>query len=222
MIERLRDFNDKQFGVNEWGCKCIVNEEEDIYSVTFFKEDMMVHLHGNEAKDMLDWVLSYYYEKDGRDLQSCFNAWIVGNPDVFKDNENKEDKEEYPKLTPPEVPIECLYRNLLKAYKRSLKEVSEKDKEIEEWKNKAEKYSADYYELRQQIKRYDVKDKNGENLHDIIVELNKTVSKRNARIEQLEKEVEQLKDEMCENRVYINDLAKKHDTIVKVNQLYSY
>ena len=86
-FEKIADFNGEVFlGLwNDFNCRCYVNE--DVVLVTFFKpffepeenrQDKLI-IKGNNAVDLLDYVLSEYYKGDNLNIEDCFNSWLIKN-----------------------------------------------------------------------------------------------------------------------------------------------
>ena len=176
MIEKISDFNGIKFE-NLWGdfsCECAI---DDISSyVMFFKDN-----------DVLDFVLSKFYSSDDATIEDGFNSWLIerynnivptfGNVESNNDNDNDD------------IPLPVLYATLLKSWKMQEKIIKKQKREIKKLKKKVEKYSIKNYEMRKQLERYGNCNASGEELHEIIVSLNKTITKRNAKIQELEEKL---------------------------------
>ena len=81
VFEKISDFHGKEF-FGLWGdfnCRCYVNE--DVVFVTFFKTENeesteKFFIKGNNAIDLLDFVLSEYYKEDNVKIEDCFSCWL--------------------------------------------------------------------------------------------------------------------------------------------------
>ena len=85
-----------------------------------------------------------------------------------------------------------LYKTLLKDWKRQDKIIEKQKKEIKNLKDKVDKYSIKNYEMRKQLEYYEDTTEKGENLHKIIVDLNRAVQKRNDKINKLQMRISEL------------------------------
>lgn len=190
MIEKISDFNGIKFE-NLWGdfsCECVI---DDISSyVMFFKDnDVRISLSGDDANDVLDFVLSKFYSSNDTTIEDGFNSWLIerynnivptfGNVESNNDNDNDD------------IPLPVLYATLLKSWKMQEKIIKKQKREIKRLKEKVEKYSIKNYEMRKQLERYGSRNASGEELHETIVTLNNVIAKRNAKIQEL---VEKLKE----------------------------
>ena len=145
---------------------------------------MEILVEGEEANDLLDFVLSYYYENENTKIEDGFSSWLIehyGGSEDIKDI-----------LSVNDIPLPVLYRTLLNDWKRQDKIIKKLKNEIKKCKQKIETYSLKNYELRKQLERYENGNSNGETMHDIIVGLNEAVRKRNKKIGELEEKLSQL------------------------------
>ena len=85
MFEKITDFDGKQF-LNLWGgfsCVCFVDGINTF--VTFYVKDKEVlSLSGNDANDILDFVLSKYYENENSTIEDGFSTWLIEHYDNVK------------------------------------------------------------------------------------------------------------------------------------------
>ena len=95
-------------------------------------------------------------------------------------------------LTTDDIPLSVLYKTLLKDCKRQDRIIEKQKKEIKKLKDKVDKYSIKNYEMRKQLERYGVTTEKGENLHKIIIDLNRAVQKRNDKIRELQMRINEL------------------------------
>lgn len=95
-------------------------------------------------------------------------------------------------LTTDDIPLSVLYKTLLKDCKRQDRIIEKQKKEIKKLKDKVDKYSIKNYEMRKQLERYGVTTEKGENLHKIIIDLNRAVQKRNDKINKLQMRINEL------------------------------
>lgn len=181
MFEKIVDFHNTKFS-NLWrgySCECFV--DGDNVFVNFFKDKQEISICGDEANDLLDFVLSYYYENESTKIEDGFSSWLIehyGGSEDIKDI-----------LSVNDIPLPVLYRTLLNDWKRQDKIIKNLKNEIKKCKQKIETYSLKNFELRKQIERYEGGEIKGETLHDIIVHLNEAVRKRNKTIEELQKKL---------------------------------
>lgn len=184
MFEKIVDFHNAKFN-NLWrgySCECFVNGDNVL--VNFRKDKQEISICGDEANDLLDFVLSYYYENENTKIEDGFSSWLVehyAGSDDIKDS-----------LSVDDIPLPELYRTLLNDWKRQDKIIKKLKNEIKKCKQKIEAYSLKIYELRKQLERYENGETNGETMHDIIAGLNEAVRKRNKKIEELEQKLSQL------------------------------
>ena len=182
MFEKIADFDKKKFTDlwNGFSCECIA----DNYGLVVIfshngKEEITIE--EDEASDLLDFVLSFYYENNDTKIEDGFSAWLMEHYG------NSEEVDET--LTVNDIPLPILYKTLLQDWKRQDKIIKKQKNEIKKYKKKIEDYSLKNFELRKQIERYEGGEIKGETLHDIIVHLNEAVRKRNKIIEELQKKL---------------------------------
>lgn len=184
MFEKIVDFHNAKFS-NLWkgfSCECFI--EDDKRLIRFRKDELDILVEGEEANDLLDFVLSYYYENENTKIEDGFSSWLIehyGGSEDIKDI-----------LSVNDIPLPVLYRTLLNDWKRQDKIIKKLKNEIKKCKQKIETYSLKNYELRKQLERYENGNSNGETMHDIIVGLNEAVRKRNKKIGELEQKLSQL------------------------------
>ena len=186
MFEKITDFDGKQF-LNLWGdfsCECFV-DGINTFVMFYIKDKEVLSLSGNGANDVLDFVLSEYYENENSTIEEGFSTWLMGyynnNIPTFDKEAEIEDT-----LTTDDIPLSVLYKTLLKEWKRQDKIIERQKKEIKKLKDKIAKYSIKNYEMRKQLEHYGVTTEKGENLHKIITDLNSAVQKRNDKINKLQ------------------------------------
>ena len=156
MFEKITDFDGKQF-LNLWGgfsCECFV-DGINTFVMFYIKDEEVLSLSGNDANDILDFVLSEYYENENSTIEDGFSTWLMGHYDNVMPTfveENK--KEETP--TTDDIPLSVLYKTLLKDWKRQNRIIEKQKKEIKKLKDKVDKYSIKNYEMRKQLERYGV------------------------------------------------------------------
>ena len=184
MFEKIVDFHNAKFS-NLWkgfSCECFI--EDDKRLITFRKDELEILVKGEEANDLLDFVLSYFYENENAKIEDGFSSWFIehyAGSDDIKDS-----------LSVDDIPLPVLYRTLLNDWKRQDKIIKKLKNENKKCKQKNETYSLKIYELRKQLERYENGETNGETMHDIIAGLNEAVRKRNKKIEELEQKLSQL------------------------------
>lgn len=151
MFEKITDFDGAKFE-NLWGgfsCECFADGVQTF--VMFYKDnEEVLSYSGNEANDLLDFVLSEYYENDDTIIEDGFSTWLMGYyndvvPTFNNKTENNED------LTTNDIPLPVLYETLLKDWKRQDKIISKQKKEIKRLRNKLENYSIKNYKLRKKL-----------------------------------------------------------------------
>lgn len=192
MFEKITDFDGKQF-LNLWGgfsCECFA-DGINTFVMFYIKDEEVLSLSGNGANDVLDFVLSEYYENENSTIEDGFSTWLMGHYDnvmpTFGEENEKEDT-----LTTDDIPLSVLYKTLLKDCKRQDRIIEKQKKEIKKLKDKVDKYSIKNYEMRKQLERYGVTTEKGENLHKIIIDLNRAVQKRNDKINKLQMRINEL------------------------------
>jgi len=192
MLEKITDFDGKQF-LNLWGgfsCECFA-DGINTFVMFYIKDEEVLSLSGNGANDVLDFVLSEYYENENSTIEDGFSTWLMGHYDnvmpTFGEENEKEDT-----LTTDDIPLSVLYKTLLKDCKRQDRIIEKQKKEIKKLKDKVDKYSIKNYEMRKQLERYGVTTEKGENLHKIIIDLNRAVQKRNDKINKLQMRINEL------------------------------
>ena len=192
MLEKITDFDGKQF-LNLWGgfsCECFV-DGINTFVMFYIKDEEVLSLSGNGANDVLDFVLSEYYENENSTIEDGFSTWLMGPYDNVMPTFGEENEKEET-LTTDDIPLSVLYKTLLKDCKRQDRIIEKQKKEIKKLKDKIDKYSIKNYEMRKQLERYGVTTEKGENLHKIIVDLNRAVQKRNDKISELQMRINEL------------------------------
>lgn len=192
MFEKITDFDGKQF-FNLWGgfsCECFV-DGINTFVMFYVKDEEVLSLSGNDANDILDFVLSEYYENENSTIEDGFSTWLMGHYDNVVPTFGEETESEEV-LTTDDIPLSVLYKTLLKDWKRQDRIIEKQKKEIKKLKDKIDKYSIKNYEMRKQLERYGVTTEKGENLHKIITDLNKAVQKRNDKIIKLQTKISEL------------------------------
>lgn len=145
MFEKIVDFHNAKFN-NLWrgySCECFVNGDNVL--VNFRKDKQEISICGDEANDLLDFVLSYYYENENTKIEDGFSSWLV---------------EHYAESD--DIPLPVLYRTLPNDWKRQDKIIKNLKNEIKKCEQKIETYSLKIYELRKQLERYENGETNGE------------------------------------------------------------
>ena len=139
MFEKITDFNGKRF-LNLWGgfsCKCFVDGIKT-FVMFYIKDEEVLSLSGNGANDVLDFVLSEYYENENSTIEEGFSTWLMGyynnNIPTFDKESEIEDT-----LTTDDIPLSVLYKILLKEWKRQDKIIERQKKEIKKLKDKINK-----------------------------------------------------------------------------------
>ena len=82
MFEKITDFDGKQF-LNLWGgfsCECFV-DGINTFVMFYIKDKEVLSLSGNDANDVLDFVLSEYYENENSTIEDGFSTWLMGHYD---------------------------------------------------------------------------------------------------------------------------------------------
>lgn len=192
MLEKITDFDGKQFH-NLWGgfsCECFA-DGINTFVMFYIKDEEVLSLSGNGANDVLDFVLSEYYENENSTIEDGFSTWLMGHYDNVMPTFGEENEKEET-LTTDDIPLSVLYKTLLKDCKRQDRIIEKQKKEIKKLKDKIDKYSIKNYEMRKQLERYGVTTEKGENLHKIIVDLNRAVQKRNDKISELQMRINEL------------------------------
>ena len=88
MFEKIVDFHNAKFS-NLWkgfSCECFI--EDDKRLITFRKDELEILVEGEEANDLLDFVLSYYYENENTKIEDGFSSWLIehyGESEDIKD-----------------------------------------------------------------------------------------------------------------------------------------
>ena len=192
MIEKITDFDGKQF-LNLWGgfsCECFA-DGINTFVMFYVNNEEVLSLSGNDANNILDFVLSEYYKNENSTIEDGFSTWLMEHYDNVMPTFGEETKEEET-LTTEDIPLSVLYKTLLKDWKRQDKIIEKQKKEIKNLKDKVDKYSIKNYEMRKQLEYYEDTTEKGENLHKIIVDLNKAVQKRNDKINKLQMRISEL------------------------------
>jgi hypothetical protein len=192
MFEKITDFDGKQF-LNLWGgfsCECFA-DGINTFVMFYIKDEEVLSLSGNGANDVLDFVLSEYYENENSTIEDGFSTWLMGHYDNVMPTFGEENEKEET-LTTDDIPLSVLYKTLLKDCKRQDRIIEKQKKEIKKLKDKVDKYSIKNYEMRKQLERYGVTTEKGENLHKIIIDLNRAVQKRNDKINKLQMRINEL------------------------------
>lgn len=104
MIENIKEF-DGAIYENLWGgFTCDIKFYKGKPRVCFYKKnDLYIIRSGAEAEDLLDFVLSEYYENDDTKIEDGFNTWLMGYyddipPVEFDENDWQRNKEQIKKL----------------------------------------------------------------------------------------------------------------------------
>lgn len=82
MFEKITDFDGKQF-LNLWGgfsCECFA-DGINTFVMFYIKDKEVLSLSGNDANDVLDFVLSEYYENENSTIEDGFSTWLMGHYD---------------------------------------------------------------------------------------------------------------------------------------------
>ena len=100
MFEKIVDFHNAKFN-NLWrgySCECFVNGDNVL--VNFRKDKQEISICGDEANDLLDFVLSYYYENENtkmkNEIKKCkqkIEAYSLKNYELRKQLERYENGE---------------------------------------------------------------------------------------------------------------------------------
>lgn len=192
MFEKITDFDGKKF-LNLWGsfsCKCFA-DGINTFVMFYVNNEEVLSLSGNDANNLLDFVLSEYYKNENSTIEDGFSTWLMEHYDNVMPTFEEETKEEET-LTTEDIPLSVLYKTLLKDWKRQDKIIEKQKKEIKKLKDKVDKYSIKNYEMRKQLEYYEDTTEKGENLHKIIVDLNRAVQKRNDKINKLQMRISEL------------------------------
>ena len=136
-------------------------------------------------------MLSEYYKNENSTIEDGFSTWLMEHYDNIMPTFGEETKEEET-LTTDDIPLSVLYKTLLKDWKRQDKIIEKQKKEIKNLKDKVDKYSIKNYEMRKQLEYYEDTTEKGENLHKIIVDLNRAIQKRNDKINKLQMGISEL------------------------------
>ena len=147
-FEKITDFDGSKFE-NLWGgfsCKCIA--DGIVTFLMFYKDgEERFSLSGNDANEVLDFVLSEYYKNDNTKIEDGFSTWLLEYyDDVVPTFEKNSEEEEV--LPTNDMPFERLYNNLLKDWKRQNKIISRQKITIKKLKAKLENYSLQNHKLR--------------------------------------------------------------------------
>lgn len=147
-FEKITDFDGSKFE-NLWGgfsCKCIA--DGIVTFLMFYKDgEERFSLSGNDANEVLDFVLSEYYKNDNTKIEDGFSTWLLKYyDDVVPTFEKNSEEEEV--LPTNDMPFERLYNNLLKDWKRQNKIISRQKTTIKKMKAKLENYSLQNHKLR--------------------------------------------------------------------------
>lgn len=138
MFEKIIDFNNAKFN-NLWGgfsCECLVDDTNKI--VSFYKDNgECILVNGNNAEDILDFVLSEYYENEDTIIEDGFSKWLEEH--YTKHTGHCEEKKE--------MPLDIIRKELDKQYKI----ISNQKKEIKRLREKLEKSAKTNFELRKEI-----------------------------------------------------------------------
>lgn len=80
MFEKITDFDGKQF-LNLWGgfsCECFA-DGINTFVMFYIKDEEILSLSGNDANDILDFVLSEYYKNENSTIEDGFSTWLMGH-----------------------------------------------------------------------------------------------------------------------------------------------
>ena len=138
MFVKISDFNYATFN-NLWGgfsCDCIVDETNKV--VSFYRDGEAFSLYGSEAEDVLDFVLSEYYENEDTIIEDGFSNWLESH---------------YKTVTPPSERdnLEMLYDVAIKELKRQDKIIKSQKKQIKRLKERLKKASNTIFNLRKEL-----------------------------------------------------------------------
>lgn len=146
MFEKISDFHNAKFS-NLWGgfsCECFVDDINMI--VSFYGNNESFSLNGSEAEDILDFVLSEYYENENTVIEDGFNKWLKNyyNNNLPSSGQTKEEK-------PEEDNLEILYNMVVKEWKKQDKIIKKQKKEIKYLRQRLEKSSITNFNLRKEL-----------------------------------------------------------------------
>lgn len=158
VFEKISDFDNVMFE-NLWAgfvCKCenVNGTPLIIASKNYDKENDVyrdeILFEGNEAIDMLDFVLSNYYENEDTTIEDGFSEYLQhyfhGLPPYEYDPETDTNSEDSDNLNLDDIPLPVMYRIALKNLKHQEKVIDNLKSEVAEWKEKAERYSVKAYD----------------------------------------------------------------------------
>lgn len=83
MFEKFTDFNGKRFP-NLWGdfsCECFVDGVNTFVMFYIKDKEVVLSFSGNDANDILDFVLSKYYENENSTIEDGFSNWLMEHYD---------------------------------------------------------------------------------------------------------------------------------------------
>lgn len=86
MLEKITDFDGRRF-LNLWGgfsCVCFVDDINTFVTFYDVKDKEVLSLSGNEANDILDFVLSEYYKNENSTIEDGFSNWLIEHYDNVK------------------------------------------------------------------------------------------------------------------------------------------
>ena len=136
MFEKITDFDGKQF-LNLWGgfsCECFA-DGINTFVMFYIKDEEILSLSGNDANDILDFVLSEYYKNENSTIEDGFSTWLMGHYDNVMPTFDKEAEIEGT-LTTDDISLSVSYKILLKDWKHQNKIIKKQKKEIKKLRDK--------------------------------------------------------------------------------------
>ena len=147
MFVKISDFNNTTFN-DLWGgfsCDCVVDETNKI--ISFYRDGEAFSLSGNEVEDILDFVLSEYYENENTLIEDGFSNWLKKHHNIptLSSGHTEEEK------PTEEDNLETLYNVVMKEWNRQNKIIKNQKNQIKRLKQKLDKSSSTNFILRKEL-----------------------------------------------------------------------
>lgn len=146
MFEKITDFDNKFFK-NLWGgfsCECFVDNNHKFISFHRNGGREQILLNGSAVEDVLDFVLSQYYEYEDTVIEDGFSKWLEENYQKNCETVNEEKQID-------EHNLADVYNMAVKDLNKQEKIIKNQKREIRNLKQKLEKASYTNFNLRKEL-----------------------------------------------------------------------
>lgn len=195
VFEKVSDFHNVKF-INiydNYDFECKVTDGKPSVRLTKDSIGFDTTLSAEDSADMIDFALSFYYTNENTTIEDGLSAYLQTDfLDVLTQNEVMDEDSGEPTID--DIPIETQLNNAFRYIKLLERQLEEDREEVKEWKEKAEKYSIQAYEIRKQLEYYVNTHNSGEDLNAIVEDLKKAIKKRNTQIKELEEKIKELQE----------------------------